>query len=335
MTISSGVLTPAQYVNTILGSGVTISNVTFSGNDAQIGTFGGTSNIGFPVGGVVLSTGAVSELVGIASATAAGQTNVSGIGNGDLYGLATSVNNSGGTISNTTDLSMLEFDFVPSSNQVTFNFVFASEEYLVWANSVFNDVFGFFVSGPGISGPYSAPNGFANGSSNFALVPGTTYPVTVNTIHPNINSQYYVSNDGGLTHTMNGFTVPLEVNLNVAPGFVYHIKLAIADCSDNYLSSAIFIGANSFISFGSQANFENHIPSNISISPNPTYDYIKVSIPEQFTGVSYDLSDQCGKTVFKGNLSETTNTIDLTNLAKGIYFFSVEGMAAVERVVKN
>ena len=73
----------------------------------------------------------------------------------------------------------------------------------------------------------------------------------------------------------------------------------------------------------------------IIVYPNPASDKISVSIPEQFKGLKYTLCDQFGKEIFKGNLLETTNTIDLTNLASGIYFLSVEGMAAVERVVKQ
>jgi hypothetical protein len=54
MTISSGVLTPAQYVNNLVGPGITVSNVSYTGTPQQAGVFGGTSNIGFPAGGVVL-----------------------------------------------------------------------------------------------------------------------------------------------------------------------------------------------------------------------------------------------------------------------------------------
>jgi hypothetical protein len=80
MTVSSGALTPTQYVENIVGPGVTISNVTFTGNVSQIGTYGGTSNIGFP-SGVVLSSGSTTELVGPASTATAGQINVSAVSN--------------------------------------------------------------------------------------------------------------------------------------------------------------------------------------------------------------------------------------------------------------
>lgn len=246
MTVSTGVLTPAQYVNNLVGPGIVVSNVTYTGTTQQIGAFGGTSNIGFS-SGVVISSGATTELIGPATSQSAGTVNVSGISNADLLSVAnlaaTAVGS--GSITSTTDAAILEFDFVPVSNVVSFNFVFASDEYLTYVNSVFNDVFGFFVSGPGISGPYAAPAGFPNGSTNLALVPGTNTPITISTIHPGLNSQYYVNNSGN-THVMNGFTTPIPVTFDVICGETYHFKFAVADCQDNFLSTAVFMQDASF-----------------------------------------------------------------------------------------
>jgi gliding motility-associated-like protein len=256
MTISTGVLTPAQYVNNLVGPGISVSNVTFTGNPAQIGSFGGTSNIGFPAGGVVLSSGATTELVGTAATASAGQTNVSALSNtmnttvNDMLTIANANLQSlgiGSAIS-ATDGAILEFDFVPISNVVSFNFVFSSDEYLTYVNTQYNDIFGFFVAGPGITGPYSSPAGFPNGSVNLATVPGTTNPITISTIHPGLNSQYYVSNAGGTTHTMNGFTVPIPITFDVICGETYHFKFAVADVADNYLSTAVFLENDSFTS---------------------------------------------------------------------------------------
>jgi gliding motility-associated-like protein len=256
MTVSSGILTPAQYVNNLVGPGITVSNVTYTGTPQQIGAFGGTSNIGFPAGGVALSSGATSELVGNAAMATAGTTNVSAISNAmnttvaDMLSIAsaTAQNLGIGSITSATDGAILEFDFVPISNVVSFNFVFSSDEYTTYINTSFNDIFGFFVAGPGITGPYSAPAGFPNGSANLAVVPGTNTPITISTIHPGLNGQYYISNAGGTTHTMNGFTVPIPITFNVICGETYHFKFAVADCQDNYLSTAVFLENSSFTS---------------------------------------------------------------------------------------
>ena len=48
---------------------------------------------------------------------------------------------------NTFDAAVLEFDFVPTANQVVFDYVFASDEYPEWVATPYNDVFAFFVNG--------------------------------------------------------------------------------------------------------------------------------------------------------------------------------------------
>lgn len=243
ISVNSG-LTPLGYVQSLVGGGIVVSNVTFAGNTDQIGTFNGAaSNIGFDAG-VVLAAGPINGLIGAAGTADAGQPG-SGLSDNDLLSVAQSVNP---IINSTSDAAILEFDFVPSSNVAGFNFVFSSDEYLTWINSSFNDVFSFFVSGPGITGPYNAPAGFPGGAANVALVPGTTTPITISTIHPGLNAAYYVSNAGGTTHTHNGFTIPIPIELSVECGETYHFKFAIADCTDDFLNTAVFLEAGSFFS---------------------------------------------------------------------------------------
>jgi gliding motility-associated-like protein len=241
--------TALQYVtNNLIGSGVTVSNVTFTGGATQIGDFSdATSNIGFQ-GGIVLSSGDVTELVGVSTTQTAGTIGTSGISDNSLLSVAQSVttNPSAASITSTKDLAALEFDFVAVSNVVSFNFVFGSDEYLTYVNTVFNDVFGFFVSGPGITGPYASPAGFPNGSVNLAVVPNTNLPITISTIHPGLNAQYYVP--GGPGNTLNGYTTPIPITFNVQCGETYHFKFAVADCQDNYLSTAVFLQDDSFFS---------------------------------------------------------------------------------------
>ena len=85
---------------------------------------------------------------------------------------------------------------------VCFDFVFLCEEYIEHINPAtnpYNDVFAFFISGPGIVG-----------EQNIALVPSSTNPVTINNINPVTNSQYYIDNTGGLDIEYDGFTTILE-----------------------------------------------------------------------------------------------------------------------------
>ena len=242
LTVASG-MTPEQYIQSLVGGGIVISNVTFNGNVNQIGTFNGAnSNVGFNAG-VVMAAGPINGLLGVPNNADTGQPG-SGISDNDLLAVAQSVN---GGIFSTDDAAILEFDFVPSSNEAAFNFVFSSDEYLTYVNTNFNDVFAFFVSGPGITGPYSSPAAFPNGSANVALVPGTNTPITISTIHPGANGQFYINNTGN-SFTHNGFTVPIPVQLEVECGETYHFKFAIADCTDDYLNTAVFLEGGSFVS---------------------------------------------------------------------------------------
>lgn len=256
-------LTPNELVNTILaGQGVTVSNVTFNGQPAntindQIGSFNGTSsNLGLATG-VVLATGQVPLVVGpnmnpSLTVPPAFPVNTP---DPDLAFIETMQR----------CVAVLEFDFIPTGDSISFRFVFGSEEYPEYVCSQFNDVFGFFLSGPGISGS------FTNNAINLGVLPGTEVPVAINTVNsgtpgmlgggayvcaasdPNwqSNSVYYVNNTGGATVELDGFTVPLQARAAVQCGQVYHIKIAIAHAGDASLDSAVFIEGGSFSSSGS------------------------------------------------------------------------------------
>lgn len=150
------------------------------------------------------------------------------------------------TSGNQYDVSIIEFDFKPTANMVQFDFVFGSEEYCEYVNSIYNDVFGFFISGPGI-----------NGVQNLAVLPDGTTPVTINNVNHLKNQAYYRNNNvfgtcSGLSTVglsdiqLDGFTSVLTATANLIPCQTYHIKLAIADIGDANYTSAVFLRANSF-----------------------------------------------------------------------------------------
>ncbi|MBV6403871.1 MAG: hypothetical protein GFGODING_00618 [Flavobacteriales bacterium] len=253
--------TPQNLVlNTLLGGGVAANNVLYNGmagapgGQAGCGAFTASgTNLGL-ASGIILSTGSVLDAPGMGDITFA-STSIFGGSDPDLQLL------SGVQIS---DASVLEFDFVPTGNAISFNFVFASEEYPEYVCNTVNDAFGFFLSGPGISGPYS------NGAANIALIPGTGVPVTINTLNsgssgdptlgsdpmycfaadPNwvANSVYYVDNMMGNTITYDGMTTVLTASAAVQCGQTYHIKLAIGDGGDDLYDSAVFLESGSFVS---------------------------------------------------------------------------------------
>ncbi|MEE2954275.1 MAG: choice-of-anchor L domain-containing protein [Bacteroidota bacterium] len=245
--------------NILLGGGIVASNHVFSGDSSQIGWFNATNtNLGID-SGVVLATGEIYLLDPTYISTFPILPNV--VTDPDLLAVANSVPpllpapfTNSFTVSSINDVAVLEFDFIPTSDTLQFNYVFGSQEYFAYENTQYNDVFGFFLSGPGISGPYSAPINHPNGSINLAIVPGSNPPLpitisSINSITP-INQQYFIDNTLGLNiiADADGHTTVFTATAVVQCGQSYHIRLAIADGSDPSLSSYVWLEAGSFTS---------------------------------------------------------------------------------------
>ena len=243
----------------LLGTGVTAFNATFSGCDTtfpghqegydstQIGEFTSLNTAVEIPYGLMLCSGSTENKSGSAVNPNLGPNSSDGVGDPDLAQLV------GGNLNNA---AVLEFDFVPQGDTIRFNYTFASVEYPGFICSAFNDAFGFFLSGPGIAGP------FTNGAENLAVVPGTNIPVTINSINDApgggacnpacpCNAQYFVNNYTAPVDTnvlFGGLTVSMEAIAQVICGDTYHIKMAIADVSDGALDSGVFLEGGSFTS---------------------------------------------------------------------------------------
>lgn len=247
------------YVNNVLlGAGVTAFNITFDGCDTsvngigldstQIGEFtANTPTIDIPFG-LMLSSGGVEVANANATNPAAGPGVSDNATDSDLELLIPGFD--------LHNKAVLEFDFVPQGDSVKFKYVFGSEEYPNYVCSSFNDVFGFFLSGPGINGTYS------NNAVNLAVIPGTNTEVAINTVNDvagggqcsspcPCNSQYFVNNYTApvdSNNSINGLTVTLQAEYEVNCGDTYHIKMAIADAGDGILDSYVFLEGGSFTS---------------------------------------------------------------------------------------
>ena len=107
----------------------------------------------FPIeGGLVLSSGNAADAfcAGLGCGGCQGGTPT----DPDLLDIANSVPPLIGqafSVSSVNDLCVLEFDFDPAGDYVSFNYVFGSSEYEAWENSQYNDIFAFFLSGAGIT----------------------------------------------------------------------------------------------------------------------------------------------------------------------------------------
>lgn len=236
-------LTPTDLANALVGDGIQVSNATLVGDPVSVGTFsggadsaGGTSAIGF-ASGIVLGSGNIAGVVGPNSTTeTTTSTSFGTLGDSGLDSLVTD----DPTLTPTRDATVLEFDFVPNGNEISFQYIFLSEEYNTFVNSGFNDVFGFFVNGV-----------------NCAVIGNPPVPVSINTINngnpigtdPKSNPQLYQNNEvndtdpsgGEINTAMNGLTVVLNCEAQVNPNALNHIKLAIADVGDTALDSNVFL----------------------------------------------------------------------------------------------
>ncbi|HJN63756.1 MAG TPA: choice-of-anchor L domain-containing protein [Flavobacteriales bacterium] len=249
---TSGNYSNSSYLidNAFIGNGVVTSNHSFSGDPSQIGFFHDSLGLIGMDSGFVLTTGIADSIDNLTNPFIMG-TDLLGFGDPDLLTIANSVPALIGqtfTVISTADAVILEFDFVPSSDTVRFKYVFASEEYLTFVNTQYNDVFAFLVSGPGITGPYSSPINFPNGAINIANIPNLspTLPITVSTVNNLTNSQYYNNDSLSIVSAFNGFTDVFTAQVSVIPCETYHIKLAIADGSDGVYDSGVFFEAGSF-----------------------------------------------------------------------------------------
>jgi gliding motility-associated-like protein len=231
---------PQQLIeNNLIQGCVEVSNISsqVNGNINGITSYGyfekDLSNFPFE-NGIILSTG---------RAVSAGNTvNTNILNEGeDNWGTNTDLENALG-ISNTFNATSIEFDFVSISNLIQFRYILASEEYFGNFPCQYSDGFAFLIKQAGTTDPYT----------NIAVIPETTIPVNTNTIHDAIagfcdeeNSDFFEGYNIGDTN-YNGRTTVLTATANILPNVLYHIKLIIADQSDENYDSAVFIEGNSF-----------------------------------------------------------------------------------------
>ena len=273
--------TPDDYVRSILintggntcGTAGNISNVTFIGNNFDLATQQWIDRTQRPLAyfsnggclgmedGLLLGTGPVCLYNSNSTNAEGANTTGSGLPGGF------SVNVPGELLPCDADLAallppgytvrtmtILEFDFIPLQAEVSFDYIFASEEYPEFVNTDFNDVFGFFISGLGINGPYT------NNAINMATLPDGSF-VTINNVNngaSGANEPGYIGNNpshpeffvpvynGDPCMEYDGRTVMLTAHAIVIPGQTYHMKLAIGNAGDNGYGSGVFLRAGSF-----------------------------------------------------------------------------------------
>ena len=241
-------LSASLLAQNLMGTGVTVSNASYTGANAQLGTvkIADPALVSFN-DGVIMSSGYVKDVVGpnTSESTTGDMASQPGMNSGaadpDLTQL---IANSATVNPMTFDSASLSFDFVPTASTVYFTYVFGSEEYLEWVN-LYNDVFAFYITDA------------AGHTTNCALTPqstdplGSNQPVSIDSINSNVNPSMYRDNGfwnppaNPLNIQSDGLTVELICQAAVTAGQTNHIKLAIADTSDQILDTVVMIKSHS------------------------------------------------------------------------------------------
>lgn len=261
--------TPNDFVNRALaGKGVYLFNAKFSNSASpistdQIGVFQANGFLDFQMdSGIVMTTGNVSVVPGPNNAGGAASP-VDGIySDPQMTLLATSSVNGCAT---------LDFDFVGLTDQISFMYTFASEEYPEYVCSNFNDVFAFFITGPD-------PETLEERTWNVAIIPGTVtdstpngIAVAINSVNPGVPgssggsgsgcyydySSYYIANSNDTAGVQyDGYTAKLMAQTTIVPCALYHMHLSVCNVGDNSFDSGVFLEYGSFSSPTTSLGFE-------------------------------------------------------------------------------
>jgi hypothetical protein len=226
-------VTVNDLVEEIIGTGVTYSNVSYTGANSASGLFSGGVSGGLTLEhGTILSSGWATNVIGPNQSSSITAENFTP-GDADLDNLIPQ---------STYDAAVLEFDFIPTDPQLAISYIFGSDEYNEYVSSSFNDVFAFFLDG-----------------TNIALLPNTSTPVSINNVNngnadewvvaigPCTNCSYYYDNsNSSQNNEMDGHTTKIISTVTLTPNTSHHIKLAIADAGDTALDSWVIIEGDSF-----------------------------------------------------------------------------------------
>ena len=238
--------TALQMANAIFGTGVTVTGASYTGASASSAIFSlgdSRSPDATPSDtGVILSTGNAASFTqsnGDPNRSASTTTDTTGVNNDPAFNALAGAQ--------TYDADFLTVDFIPTGGMITMQFVFASEEYPEYVNSLYNDMIGVWVNGSPV---------------NMSVATGNA---SVGNISPVNNYNLYKDNTGDAYSTeMDGFTVTMTLKMVVNPGVTNTIRIGIADVGDASYDSSLLIAADSIQSVLAT------VDDSVTLAPNGT-----------------------------------------------------------------
>jgi len=216
-----------QMAQEIFGDGVTVVGASYTGDNRSSGIYTNGDTVSGGVtpsdSGVILSTGRATRFTnnsGQSNQSNSTSTNTKGVNNDPDFNALVG--------SNTYDAAWLDVDFIPTGDTLTMQFVFSSDEYPEYSNTIYNDAVGVWVNGM---------------PATLTVGDGST---TVGNVNQTDNINLYNSNTGDQFNTeMDGFTVTMTLTMTVIPGVVNTIRIGIADLSDSSYDSNLLIAGDS------------------------------------------------------------------------------------------
>jgi len=219
--------TATDMAEAIFGDGITVVSASYTGDNRSSGIYtdGDAVAPGVTPGdtGVILSTGHAQDIT-----NSSGAANQSGSTSSNTHGVNNNADFNALAGTRTYDASWMDIDFIPTGDTLSMQFVFASDEYPEWVNSIYNDIVGVWSNGTPVE--LAVGNGDAD--------PGN--------VNQTSTENLYVDNTGGAYNTeMDGFTVTLTLTIPVNAGVVNSLRIGIADVGDSSYDSNLLIAGDS------------------------------------------------------------------------------------------
>lgn len=105
----------------------------------------------------------------------------------------------------------------------------------------------------------------------------------------------------------------------------YAVVVTLNGCSDT--SICTLVNTNSIL--------DNELSEELSISPNPSYDNILITMHQELIGIEIIITDEKGRIIETLKTTEKIIDIKLTNYASGVYFVQLKNMPqTITRIVK-
>ena len=219
--------TAEEMAETIFGDGVEVTDASYTGDWRSSAIYSGGDSLAPGAtpsdSGLILSTGRADRYT-----NSSGDPNRSGSQSSNTKGENNNSDFNAAAGTRTYDASYLDVTFVPDGDHITMQFVFASEEYPEYINSIYQDFVGVWVNGEFVDVE------FGNGDAD----PGN--------INSGTNENLFLDNTGDAYNTeMDGLTVTMTLTIPVNAGEENDLRIGIADVSDSSYDSNLLIAADS------------------------------------------------------------------------------------------